>query len=94
MLCAFLLDMTENCGANDACMCKATAEPTARSIMVKGMCHKRAGDTLVKTIQDGVYEEKVKVTDSVFAYAIVEATPLDEATNVDLLRKTELHVLP
>jgi hypothetical protein len=47
-----------------------------------------------QAIEDDAYEEKVKGADGVFAYANVEATPLDEATNARLLRKIDVHVLP
>ena len=49
---------------------------------------------LPKAIEDDVYEEKVKGADAVFAYANVEAAPLDKVSNVRLLRKIDLHVSP
>ena len=50
--------------------------------------------TAAETINEEIYDEKVKGADAVFAYANATATLLNDETNKLLLRKIDTRVLP
>lgn len=50
--------------------------------------------SVVKSGNDAVYAENVKVADIAFEYADTEAIPLDDEINKRLLSKIDLRVIP